>query len=54
VVEQSNFHDYPVVRMNQMPKIEVHIVPLGREAFGVGEARNAGLLPRRSPTRSPR
>ena len=27
-VEQSNFNDYRVLRMNEMPKVEVHIVPL--------------------------
>ena len=26
-VQQSNFHDYPVIRMPQMPKVEVHILP---------------------------
>src|SRR6185369_13242875 len=26
-VEQSNFHDYPLVRMEASPHIEVHIVP---------------------------
>ncbi|GIR82817.1 MAG: hypothetical protein CM15mP84_05650 [Cellvibrionales bacterium] len=26
-VQQSNFHDYPVLRLRQMPKVEVHILP---------------------------
>ena len=25
--QQSNFHDYPVMRLPQMPKVEVHILP---------------------------
>ena len=37
IVEQSNFHDYPVVRMNQMPRIETHIVPSAAKPSGVGE-----------------
>ena len=36
-VVQSNFHDYPVVRMNEMPVVEVHIVDSGEKSGGVGE-----------------
>jgi len=46
VVRAVQLHDYPVVRMNQMPKIEVHIVPSAEKPSGVGEPGNAGLLPR--------
>jgi len=36
--EQSNFHDNPVLRMNEMPKIEVHILAEGgAQMKGVGE-----------------
>jgi isoquinoline 1-oxidoreductase beta subunit len=45
VVEQSNFHDYPVVRMNQMPKIEVHIVPSTAKPTGVGEPATPVIAP---------
>jgi isoquinoline 1-oxidoreductase subunit beta len=36
-VEQSNFHDYTVLRMNQVPKIQVHIMPSTNNPTGVGE-----------------
>jgi isoquinoline 1-oxidoreductase beta subunit len=45
VVEQSNFHDYPVVRMNQMPKIEVYIVPSAEKPSGVGEPATPVIAP---------
>jgi len=35
--EQSNFHDYRVLRMNEMPHVEVHLVPGGEKPSGAGE-----------------
>jgi isoquinoline 1-oxidoreductase beta subunit len=36
-VQQTNFHDYPVLRMDAMPKVEVHIVPSTEKPSGIGE-----------------
>ena len=36
-IVQSNFHDYPVLRINEMPKIDVHIVTSTEKPTGVGE-----------------
>jgi isoquinoline 1-oxidoreductase beta subunit len=45
VVEQSNFHDYPVLRMNQMPRIETYIVPSTQKPTGVGEPGTPVIAP---------
>lgn len=44
-VEQSNFHDYPVLRINEMPLVEVHIVPSAAKPSGVGEPGVPPLAP---------
>jgi isoquinoline 1-oxidoreductase subunit beta len=36
-VQQSNFHDYRPLRLNEMPAVEVHIVPSRERPSGVGE-----------------
>jgi isoquinoline 1-oxidoreductase subunit beta len=36
-VQQSNFHDYQVLRLEEMPVVEVHIVPSTEKMGGVGE-----------------
>lgn len=45
MVEQSNFHDYNVLRMADMPKVEVHIVPSTEKMGGVGEPAVPPLAP---------
>jgi isoquinoline 1-oxidoreductase subunit beta len=36
-VEQSNFNDYRMLRIDQMPKIDVHLIKSGEPPGGVGE-----------------
>jgi isoquinoline 1-oxidoreductase subunit beta len=36
-VEQTNFHDYQMLRIFESPKIEVYIVPSSANPTGVGE-----------------
>lgn len=44
-VEQSNFHDYQVLRMEEMPKVEVHIVASSEPPGGIGEPGLPPLAP---------
>ncbi len=44
-VEQSNFHDYRMLRLAQMPKVETVIVPSGESWGGVGEPPVAVVAP---------
>jgi len=36
-VQQGNFHDYPLVRLQDMPEVEVHIINSSEAPGGVGE-----------------
>ena len=44
-VEQSNFHDYAPIRINEMPKVEVHILASAEKPTGIGEPGVPPLAP---------
>jgi isoquinoline 1-oxidoreductase beta subunit len=44
-VEQSNFHDYPPLRMFEMPRIAVHVIQSGAPMGGIGEPATAPIAP---------
>lgn len=44
-VEQGNFHDYPVLRSHEMPRVEVHIVPSTEKPGGIGEPGTPPIAP---------
>jgi isoquinoline 1-oxidoreductase beta subunit len=44
-VQQSNFYDYPVLRMSESPEVHTHIVPSTRNPVGVGDLGGIGVGP---------
>jgi isoquinoline 1-oxidoreductase beta subunit len=36
-VQQSNFNDYRMLRINEIPEIEVHLINSGEAPGGIGE-----------------
>jgi CO/xanthine dehydrogenase Mo-binding subunit len=44
-VQQSNFADYPILQMKEMPEVEVHIVPDERAPQGLGEMGVPPIVP---------
>jgi isoquinoline 1-oxidoreductase beta subunit len=44
-VEQSNFHDYPLLRLHEMPQVETHIVQSVEKSGGVGETAVPPIAP---------
>jgi isoquinoline 1-oxidoreductase beta subunit len=44
-VAQSNFHDYPMLRMNESPEIETYIINSGERVGGAGEPGTPAIAP---------
>ncbi|MBC8650246.1 xanthine dehydrogenase family protein molybdopterin-binding subunit [Pseudomonas sp. MTM4] len=44
-IEQSNFHDYRVLRMNETPVMETHILPSTEAPTGIGEISTVLITP---------
>jgi isoquinoline 1-oxidoreductase beta subunit len=44
-VEQANFDGYPILRMNEAPAIEVHIVQSSEQPGGMGECGTSAVVP---------
>jgi isoquinoline 1-oxidoreductase beta subunit len=44
-VQQQNFHQYDVLRIDEMPQVEVHIVPSHNAPGGIGEAAVPAIAP---------
>lgn len=44
-VQEANFNDYRVLRLNEMPKVEVHIVASSAKSGGVGEVGVPPIAP---------
>jgi isoquinoline 1-oxidoreductase beta subunit len=44
-VQQSNFHDYPLLRIDEAPEIEVHILPSAEAPSGMGEPPYPSVAP---------
>jgi isoquinoline 1-oxidoreductase beta subunit len=44
-IEQSNFHDYLMLRMNEAPAIEVYVVDSSAPPGGMGEAGTSAIAP---------
>jgi len=44
-VEQANFDSYPVLRMNEAPAVDVHILQSGNSPGGIGEVGTSAVAP---------
>ena len=43
-VEQSNFHDYRLLRLSEAPRVDVHILPSTQAPGGIGEPGTSAVI----------
>lgn len=43
-VEQSNFHDYRLLRLSEAPRVDVHVLPSTQAPGGIGEPGTAAVI----------
>jgi isoquinoline 1-oxidoreductase beta subunit len=44
-VQQTNFGDYRIMRFNEAPRVEVHVVQSSETPGGIGETGTSGVTP---------
>jgi isoquinoline 1-oxidoreductase beta subunit len=44
-VQQSNFHDYRMLRIDQIPPIEIHVIKSDESPGGIGETGTTAAVP---------
>ncbi|HTQ81393.1 MAG TPA: xanthine dehydrogenase family protein molybdopterin-binding subunit, partial [Thermoanaerobaculia bacterium] len=44
-IVESNFHDYRILRLHEMPAVEVHIIPSREKSGGAGEPGTPPIAP---------
>jgi isoquinoline 1-oxidoreductase beta subunit len=44
-IQQSNFHDYPILRLDEMPVVEVYIIQSDARPSGIGEMGVPPIVP---------
>lgn len=44
-VQQTNFHDFRIMRMHEVPQIDIHLVESGEKPGGIGEPACALVVP---------
>ena len=44
-MQQANFDSFDMIRMDEAPEVEVHLIPSTERPGGAGEATNPNIIP---------